>query len=81
MTVERLALTAQGHYRVFHETLYNLDTGSYDTYGIVFENGSDKDCVHDIFTSEERVAHMADMFNQYGLALVHFHDAVADMLD
>ena len=66
--------------RVFAERLFSGELGNYDTYGLSFEAGGYRDCVHDVLVNREKASRMAEMFNRYELSPLHFRDAVEDMI-
>ena len=68
-------------YQVFAETLFHPDIGRYDTYGISFDDGAQRACIHDISTYMDKVSHMAELFNRRSLSPVYFRDSVEALLE
>lgn len=67
-------------YSVFEEIRTHEDIGEYITYGIAAENAEQSDVCHDVTADRERAEHIARLFNRHALSLVHFREALEDML-
>ena len=69
-----------GRYCAFAERLCSGELGNYDTYGLSFEAGGYRDCIHDVSVNREKASRITEMFNRYKLSPLHFFDAVEDMI-
>lgn len=69
------------YYTIFEETVGNLETGEYVTYGIrAYQAKTLIVTVHDISTNQEYVQTLCNKYNRHGLSAIHLKDVIEDDL-
>ena len=68
-------------YSVIKQEMETQELGCYETFGILAQCGDETQLISDVTTDISFAAEIADSFNRNQLSIIHFTEALEDILN